>query len=409
MATPPATARLANRERILRAILRAGPLARVDLAQRTGLTTAAISNITRELIDDRLLGEVGTARGNRVGASAILLDLPDDGVVLGVVHQGVSALRVGLCTLRGRVVARRVIPTAGRYAPEWAVDAIAATITELLAAQGLPATALVGVSLGIIGLVDSARGIARRTHSLGWHNVPLGALLEARLGRRVAVENNVRAMAIGEALLGAGRDQPDFAFVYIGTGIGAGLIIDGKPYRGAYGGAGELGHITVDPQGEQCACGNRGCLEVTAAEPAIVRHARQAGLALADAPKDAMRDLVALAGAGDAAALATVAAAGESLGVALADLVDLLNPSRIVLHGVIVGAGAPFFAAVGRALHQRAFLAAEDTVPLVPATFGEDAGLVGAAAVALDALIFDQGGSLAVPPESLLEGALHAE
>ena len=381
-----------NSEQVLRAILREGPLARVDLARHVGLTTAAISNITRELIESGLLVETGTARGHRVGANSILLDFPEHGIVLGVVHQGVSAMRVALSTLRGRIIARRVIATPERYSPEWAVAAIDQALRELLSALGYSDEALAALGVGLVGLIDINQGIVKRAPRMGWENVPVRDMLEQRLARPVAIENNVRAMALGEVLLGDGQNWPDFAFVYIGTGIGSGLIINGRLYRGSHGGAGEIGHITVDPNGEQCSCGNYGCLETIAAEPAIVRNARLHGITLDTADggtKEAVRRLALLARQGDERACAVIATCGEFLGIALATLVDILNSSRIVLHGAITQAGDIFFSPVEQCLRRRAFLSRDETVTLVAPTFGDDAGLAGAAAVALDTFILN--------------------
>ncbi|HCI81948.1 MAG TPA: hypothetical protein DHW02_19915 [Ktedonobacter sp.] len=388
----------ANREQILRTILREGPLARVNLAQHVGLTTAAITNITRDLIGDGLLYEVGTARGGRVGANAILLDVPEEKLVLGVVHQGVSALRVALCTLRGRVLARKSIATSGPYAPEWAIATIVQTLKHLLSTNGYTESSLVGVGAGLVGLIDAPQGIVKRAPRLGWENIVFKSMLEQQCGCPVAIENNVRAMALGEALLGAGRGWSDFAFVYIGTGIGSGLIIDGRPYRGAYGGAGELGHITVDPMGTLCSCGNYGCLETIAAEPALVEqihlHSLDALICEGSSAecrgntKDMVQSLAHLAINGNADAQEIVAYCGEYAGIALANLVNVLNPNRIVLHGAITEAGELFFAPVAQSLRKRAFFS--ETVDIVAPTFGADAGIVGAAAVALDALILTQ-------------------
>ena len=379
-----------NREQILRTILRTGPLARVELAQHVGLTTAAISNITRTLIEDGLLHEVGTSRGSRAGANSILLDLPEENPIMGVVHQGVSALRIALCNLRGRVLARRLIPTPERYTPVWATSTIVQTLNELLHDRGSTIQALAGIGVGLVGLIDVKRGIVKRAPSLGWEDVPLRSLLSEQLDCPVAIENNVRAMAFGEALLGNARAWPDFAFVYIGTGIGSGLIIDGRPYRGAHGSAGEIGHITVDPQGEPCSCGNRGCLETIAAEPALIRRARLRGIELSTSSrgsKEAIRALAALARVGDEAAREVVVNCGEFLGIALANLADILNPSRIVLHGAIAEAGEVFFSSVSQSLQRHAFLVKDEMIELSSPTFGDDAGLVGAAAVALDTII----------------------
>jgi predicted NBD/HSP70 family sugar kinase len=381
-----------NSEQVLRVILREGPLARVDLARYVGLTTAAISNITRELIENGLLSEIGMARGHRVGAKSILLDFPEHGIVLGVVHQGVSALRVALSTLRGRIIGRRVIATPDRYTPAWAVEAIVQALHELLSAHGYTDNELIAIGVGLVGLIDTGQGIVKRAPSIGWEHIPIRAMLEQRFTCSVAVENNVRAMALGEVLLGAGQGWPDFAFVYIGTGIGSGLIINGQLYRGSHGGAGEIGHITVDPKGEQCSCGNYGCLETIVAEPAIVHSARLHGIVV-DTPdggtKETVRKLALLARQGDETACTVIATCGESLGLALATLVDILNSSHIVLHGAITLAGDTFFSSVEQCVRQRAFLSRDETVTLAAPTFGDDAGLVGAAAVALDTFILN--------------------
>jgi glucokinase-like ROK family protein len=312
--------------------------------------------------------------------------------VLGVVHQGVSALRVALSTLRGRIIGRRVIATPERYSPEWAVAAIVQALRELLSAHDYGDDALLAVGVGLVGLIDSNEGIVKRAPSIGWEHVPIRSMLEQRLERPVVVENNVRAMALGEVLLGAGQNWPDFAFVYIGTGIGSGLIINGRLYRGSRGSAGEIGHITVDPDGEQCSCGNCGCLETIAAEPAIVRSAQLHGIALNatdSGTKEAVRRLALLARQGDEMARAVVATCGEFLGIALATLVDILNCSRIVLHGAITQAGDVFFSPVEQCLRRRAFLSRDETVTLAAPTFGDDAGLAGAAAVTLDTFILN--------------------
>ncbi len=397
-----------SRELVLRTILQQGPLARVDLAQRTGLTAAAISNITRDLIGGGMLCTVGRQRGEGAGADAILLDFPEHAPIVGVVHQGVSALRIGLCNLRGHLMARREIRTPEPYAPEWAADAVAQTLRRLLNEAEYTDGAMLAVGAGLVGLIDAEHGVVKRAPSFAWEHVPFGPMLAERIGAPVVVDNNVRAMAVGEAVLGQGRFWSDFALIYIGTGIGAGLIINGEAYRGAHGGAGEIGHITVDPQGTICSCGNRGCLETVAGESAIVRRARALGVdAQLDADagtvgvKDAVRALAAQARAGNEAALEVIRSSGESLGIALADLADLFNPARIVVHGAITLAGREFLEAAARTLRERAFLAANDAIDLVLPTFGEDTGLVGAGALALHRLVFPQANQLHVEQHAL--------
>ncbi len=397
------SSRMYNRERVLRTILQNGGLPRVDLARQTGLTPAAISNITRDLIDDGFLQELGVLPTKRVGAQSIILDLTENQYLIGVAHQGASSLRIGLATLKGKLAARTEIATPQAYTPEWAANTIAERWHTMMRNDAFAQTRLAAAGVGIVGLVDSTRGLAKHMPRIGWENVPFARMLEDRLNIPIALDNNVRGMAVGETLFGKLRAYRNVAFVYIGTGIGSGIIIEGNPYHGSHGGAGEIGHVCVDPQGEQCYCGNVGCLETTSSETAILRRAVAMGIITENernrSAKEATRDLARRARQGDPLAVQLQTDVAKSIGIALANMVDLLNPSHIVLHGVITESGSEFLNIVRRAVQQHAFLSDDDMVHIVPATFGSDAGLIGAAAVALDSVILKRGAFLQPTPE----------
>ncbi len=395
--------RMYNRERVLRTILQYGGLPRVELARQTGLTPAAISNITRDLIDDGFLQELGALPSKRVGAQSIILDLTENQYLIGVAHQGVSSLRIGLATLKGKLAARTEIATPDAYTPDWAANTIAQTWQSMLQTDAFLQTRLAAAGVGIVGLVDADRGIAKHMPRIGWENVPFAHMLEERLNIPIALDNNVRGMAIGETIFGKLRAYRNVAFVYIGTGIGSGIIIEGNPYHGSHGGAGEIGHVCVDPQGEQCYCGNRGCLETTSSEIAILRRAVALGIITENEknynPKEAIYSLARRAHQGDPQAVQLQMEVAKSIGIALANMVDLLNPSHIALHGIITESGSDFLNIVRDTVRQHAFLSDDDMVHIVPATFGSDAGLIGAAAVALDSVILKRGAFLQQAPE----------
>jgi glucokinase len=219
--------------------------------------------------------------------------------------------------------------------------------------------------------------------------VPLRALLEERLGLPAAVENDANAAALGEAWVGAGRGVADLVYITVSTGVGGGLILGGELYSGVSGTAGEVGHMTVALDGPPCFCGQPGHLEGMASGRAIARAAREA-VARGDVstlrrlpPEEiSARTVAEAARAGDAVALAIYERAGTALGAAVASLVNLLNPSLIILGGGVMQAGDLIMAPLRRAARERAFARPLEAVRLVPAALGEDVGLVGAAAVA---------------------------
>jgi glucokinase len=243
-----------------------------------------------------------------------------------------------------------------------------------LAAAG--SAAAVGVA--VPGLVDEAAGVARASVNLGWQDVPLRRLLAERLGLPVAVAHDVRAAARAEAELGAAQGCDDWLLVTLGTGVGAAVVIGGRPYGGAHGTGGELGHMVVDPDGPECACGARGCVESLASAGAVERrYASEA------AERPSAREVVERAGQGDEAAARVWREAVEALAAGLAAYVVLMDPERIVVGGGLADAGGALFGPLAGALAER--LTFVDPPPVVAAALGADAGCHGAALLAREA------------------------
>ena len=191
---------------------------------------------------------------------------------------------------------------------------------------------LLGVGVAVPGVVEPETGTLRMSMRLGWTGMPLAALLREALDLPVLVDNDISAVTAAERLYGPGADCADFLLVAIGQGIGLGMVLDGAPYRGAAGAAGELGHVPVLPDGPVCGCGNRGCLETQVSTAALLNRAREAGLIGPDA---GVGELGALAAQGDAHARELFADAGALLGRALAGVVNLLGTSTVVVVGEI--------------------------------------------------------------------------
>ncbi|MDR7555621.1 MAG: ROK family protein [Armatimonadota bacterium] len=289
----------------------------------------------------------------------------------------------------GQVAARVRAPTP-QTGPAAVVEAIAATAQQALEAAGLPRGAVRAAGVGAPGPADPVTGTVFSPPNLpGWGDVPLADLLRARLEVPVAVENDANAAALGEHWVGAGRGVDDLLYITVGTGIGGGLILRGQLYTGTSGCAGEVGHMVIVPDGPRCACGRQGCLEAVASGPAIARAARAAleagrpSVLSAVAAEELDAHAVARAAVeGDPLAREVFARAARYLGLAVANLVNLLNPAMVIIGGGVARAGDLLLAPVRRIVDAEAFARPAAAVRIVPAALGADAGALGAVAAA---------------------------
>ncbi len=313
-----------NRAAIFRLITSAGPIARAGIAKELGLSPATVTAVTRELIDQGLIRVAERAPSG--GRPALLLELIGGaatafGVKLAPDH--VVAVRVNLeAEVLDRFEAR--FDPAGPKALKALAGMLCGWIEGL--GDGPP---LLGVGLGVSGVFDARTGTLD-SPILGWHDVPLARELERVLGLPVVVDNDVNTLAIAERLYGRGRDIDNFFTVTIGRGVGLGIVANGDIYRGFRGGAGEFGHVCVEEDGQLCTCGKRGCLETVVADPALVAAARSRKVI---GPRQGIAKLRDLAASGDLQARQIYEQAGETLGRAVADLVNVLSPERVLVSG----------------------------------------------------------------------------
>ena len=266
-----------NRRVVLEIVRLEGAASRAEIGRRTGLTTQAVSNITAELVAEGLLIEAGRRRAGR-GQPPLELRLnPDGGHTIGV-ELGPEALRLVAVDLAGRILAQR--ETRLRDAtPDLALPTLAREVAALRQAPGVDARRILGAGVVMPGPfpIEGLSGYGP-TVLPGWGAVLLPPDLEAALGCPALVENDATAAAMGERLHGAARALRHFCFIHFGTGLGLGLVLDGRPYKGANGNAGEIGHIVVEPRGRACPCGNRGCLERYVSLHALEEELGRAGL-----------------------------------------------------------------------------------------------------------------------------------
>jgi glucokinase len=285
------------------------------------------------------------------------------------------------------ILGRSEMPTRAQENPDDVIRRIATCVREALDRSSVAAEDVAGVGVGAAGLTDWRSGVVVLASNLGWRNVPLKERLEQELdGLYVEVDKDTNAAALAEARLGAGREFRHFLYVTAGTGIGGGLILDGALYRGATGGAGDIGHVVVDPDGPLCGCGGYGHVEVFSSGAGMVNRAREMLADRAQAATSAMtveglttKTIFESAREGDAVAAQVVETAGRALGLALADYVNLNNPEAIVLGGGVARAGRVYTDPVERELRRRALPALGEVVRLVPPGLGDDVGIAGAA------------------------------
>lgn len=368
-----------NRVSILNVIKSHGPIARTDIAERTGLSPATVTGLTAELIEDGLvqIKQEGDSRGGR---RPILLALDSRGAYVVGIKLAEEHATLALTDLNAEVVTRRTVQL-GERDPEHVSHLLADSVRGLLCAAGINQGHLLGVGVGLAGIIDPQTGLCRVSPHNGWRDVPFAKLLEDELGCIVYLDNNVNTLTRIEQLYGVGQHVRDFLVITIGRGIGMGIVANGQVYRGAHGGGGEFGHMVIDPDGLVCGCGNQGCLETFVAEPWLLHRARERGLDVAEAD-----DLIAAAQAGNAVALEVLAGAGRVLGQAMASVVNLLNPRLIIISGEGVRAGDFMFAPMREAAYRHMFAQLAEDVEIRIEPLSDDTWARGAASLVLGKL-----------------------
>ncbi|MFJ4468587.1 ROK family protein [Streptomyces sp. NPDC089424] len=320
-----------NLARVMHTVGAEGPLSRAAVASRIGLTRAAVSTLVDELIRTGLLEELGPERPGRVGRGrpGSALAVSGNGPAGIGAEVGVDHLAVCAVDLRGEVRARAVRHGTNRdRSPEPVIGELTALVRQVVAEADGEGLWPAGLAVAVPGLVARDARTVVRAPNLGWHDIDLGSLLP--VGLPLTVDNEANFGALAELWLG--EDTPrDFVHVSAEIGIGAGVVVDGGLLRGTRGFAGELGHVPVRPDGPECACGGRGCLEQYAGEEAVLRAAglRPGG--------DRVGLLAGLAAEGDENVRRALRDAGEALGVALTGAVNLLDPESVVLGGALAG------------------------------------------------------------------------
>lgn len=362
---------------VLESVLQGAPLSRADISALTGLNKATVSSLVQDLIDSGLVREIGTGQSSG-GRKPVLLEfVAESGYAVGV-DLGVNYVRGVLTDLRGGIAVERTAQLA-KTSPDEVFGILRPFIQSLIDEAPESAFGVVGIGVGVPGLVDRG-GAVLYAPNLGWRDVPLQDALNRAFGIPVLIDNEANVGAIGERKFGSGRGIGSMIYVSVGMGIGTGLILQKELYKGAAGFSGELGHLSIEASGPPCRCGNRGCWELYASEQALLARAADAGIG-----EGTLDSLLALAEGGDEQTRALFAGIGESLGVGIANIVNVFNPEAVVIGNTMSRARPWLEEAMSRTTEARALNFHLRGIRLLFAELGDRSAVMGAAETAIAA------------------------
>lgn len=373
---------------VLRLIWQERQISRADIARRTGLSRSTVSEIVGALLPTGLLAETGVGASSG-GRRPIVLQFQDDALgVLGV-DMGAGHVSAAITNLRGTVVAWEHRSHAVRNDPTGTLALMTELATRCVRQWGRKPDQLLGIGVAVPSPVDLARPDELCDVILpAWRGVAVGAALRKRFGVPVLIDNDANLAALAERWWGVGQGVDDATYIKVATGAGSGHIIGGRIYRGARGLAGEIGHLAIDPRGAACVCGLRGCLTTLIGAQALVARAQAllpayptSQLHGAEPTIGSIEDA---ALAGDTLALQIVDEAADHLGVAIANLLNLLNPSLVIIGGGLARLGETLLVPLRRAVDRRTLITSVRSATIVTSSLGARAVAVGAATLMLE-------------------------
>lgn len=371
-----ASLREANRQRIVDALTTHGSLAQIELADITGLSPATVSNIVRELSAAHV---IETTFGSRSGRRAVHVSLTRHEGLVAALNFSARSLDLVLSDSALTTVAERHVPLAADHRFDRELDRAALLVGDMLDGVDAHLSELLAVTLALPVPVDpETNRLAVPGLMPGWDGVDLAASLRARLDAPVVVEHGATLGALAESRVGAAVGARVAVYVSVGHTIGSGIVLDGIPYRGPRGRAGQIGHVTLDERGAICRCGNRGCLETVAGGRALL------DLFSGIPGISRLSDLIAEAESGAAGARRAIADAGKHIGVAVASLANLIDPDVVIIGGELARTGETLVAPVRHAVERAALDGARD-LPIVASGLEGRAEIIGAQLAALQA------------------------
>jgi glucokinase-like ROK family protein len=388
--------RKVNRSIILETLRTERTLSRARLADETGLNPSTVSNIIHELLDENLVRETELIQP-AVGRPGRLLELnPYGGGALGV-EINVDYIAILLTDFTANILWRQRTASSPQDGQEVILSKTIDLIQEAIALAETHNLSLLGIGVGVPGLVDLRNGTLRIAPNLQWYDVPIRDRLMNNFNSPIYIENEANAAALGEFYFGAARGVDNFIYLSAGVGLGSGIMIDKKLYRGSFGYAGEVGHMTFDINGELCGCGRHGCWETFVGPRAVerrVQHTLHEGsdsilldMVSGDLEKVDFEMVFEAAQKEDQVALNALVEVGRNLGIGIANLIDVFNPELVVLGGALNLAAPLILPEAERITYDTSLPPNREHVKILPSTHGTDACLMGAIALVLDDIL----------------------
>ncbi|WP_102028624.1 ROK family transcriptional regulator [Salirhabdus sp. Marseille-P4669] len=317
-----------NKNIVLETIINNSPISRADIAQQTGLNKGTVSSLVSELLEEQMINEVGPGKSSGGRRPVMLLFNQVAGYTIGI-DLGVNYLLGVLTDLQGNIFYKKKI-TYSELTYEEIEMRLFEVIDELKQAAPKSPYGIVGIGVGVPGTVNN-NGEILLAPNLGWKNIDLKTVLEEKYGIPVKIENEANAGAYGEKRFGIGQDFDDIIYISAGIGIGVGLILSGKLYKGSNGFSGELGHMTIQANGFKCRCGNEGCWELYASEQALLNEAEKLGIASETNKRITLEDLIERAENGEKETIQLFEKIGYYLGVGVNNIINIFNPKQIII------------------------------------------------------------------------------
>ncbi|MBL4951618.1 ROK family transcriptional regulator [Neobacillus sp. YIM B02564] len=383
-----------NQSTVLNMIRLREPISRAEIAKLTKLTPPTVSSLVNELIDKNLITEEKAESTNTGGRKPIMLRINYSAYYIIGVYAAAEVIRVILTTMDGKILSDFRKDIIELPSKEEFINMIIESIHRLLDDKYINRELILGIGFAMHGLVNPDEGLAIFSPHLHLENVPIRERLEKEFHIPVTVENDVRALAIGESWFGQGQGIPDFICISVGRGIGSGIFINNEIYKSSFNTAGEIGHTILNVNGPKCQCGNNGCLESYASESAILKKVKdelkfnQTSI-LAEWLNGSQNDVLSIhlifkaAKEGDCFAKTILEEAGQSLGLATANMINILKPSKIILEGNLFDEGDFVLLPLKKMIEKYTFKSSQEEITVVCSTLGKTGMVLGAVALIL--------------------------
>jgi glucokinase-like ROK family protein len=396
--------KLEQKERLVLHLIHSGVHnSRLELAREADLSPASITSIVQRLMTKGLVIESEPARSN-LGRRPVPLEIRSDAAHLVGVDLGSIYLRIVITDINGNIIHKYRTPTGMAEGRKRVLEKTFQSIEEAIKGSGLSPSAIRGIGIAHSGVIDSDAGLVisypRPGQMAEWKNIPLRQIFQDQFKVPCLLEDSIRTTTTAEKCFGLGKDLDNFLYINVGMGIGAGIFLDGKLYRGAGGSAGEFGHITADENGPLCSCGNNGCLETVASCGAIIRAVRTAieqgidskirDLADGDLDKVSIEIIAQAVAENDSLAFRVLQKAASYIAIGLADLVNLLNPRVMICGGALFREVPQLLSEpVRRIIKQRSLEKSANEVQLQVSRLGAEAGALGASRLIAEKILSD--------------------